>query len=487
MRGGDVPSVDGPLRRWRALLCAVVLFGALALVDARLKAGEGPGYCPEHTTWIVAAEDLPAFWRGCLESDAVQNLTDEVPNWLGPFELATRRLTGIRPTPTRWSVWMGKAFLAAGSDESVGMCVRPGLLLRAAHVCRRVFRDARAEDGTYAFGPFYYAWRDGFLVLSARREYVTASLAAAGPRIEQSCAPDELRIHSHAGWEAFVRLYGRDGLPVEGWLDVDVSHRSTPLTLPNAWPESPMLSVTGTKFRDIRALLAWAMRAAEAVPFRKEAQVLADFFTKQWDLDSLPADWERTVNECSLALMSLDTSSGLPIPEVALIMRLANNAEALHPLRALASDVSAQPDEPPYDIAVPYEWAGNEGWIIPWMGEELALCLGSCQPDWFVTTQEPLMSRLAGGLGEGEAVDADAVVRVDWKKLGDCAQALARRAAELELIPRMDVRDVERKVLPVFRAIGRNGDLLIQVERQGKRAAFHGCLAAKREGQGPLS
>ena len=466
-RGGGVRRVRGPLRRWRGLLCAVGLLAALAAVDARLKTGGGGGYCPEEAVWILAAEDFPSFWKGFVESNTVRAFNEQAPDWLGRFQLATRKLTGIRPTPTRWRVWLGNTFLAAGCAEGVGLCVRPGILLRVVHAFREVFQGVEATEGVFAFGPLSYAWREQFFIVSDAPGYVRACLSAQAPALEESHAPDEIRLCSTGHCRGFLRIRGEDELPVAGWINMNTAHRARPLTLPNAWPDDPIAAITASRWTDMRAVAAWALDFCHSQGIREEIRGMWEAVLHQWELDSLPKDWDAAVDECSLAITALDTDETLPVPEVAAVMRTRDLAEGPHPLQALVADRDA----------LPYEWGDTAGWIAPWLSEKLAPCLACSGRDWLVTSQEPVMARLVGRLGQGAPVEADIALRIDWQRLADCGQRLVRSAAELELIPRMNPRDAEQKVIPYLQGIGQAGALFLKGTCVEGRLSFEGYLA----------
>ncbi len=130
---------------------------------------------------------------------------------------------------------------------------------------------------------------------------------------------------------------------------------------------------------------------------------------------------------------------------------------------------------------VPYEWNGQPGLVVPWLGEKMALCLGRDGPNWLAATQEPRMSALVGRLDAGRPVTADMSVEVNWRKAGACAEALIRQAAAAELISRMDLNDVETQLVPWARALGRLGRLRLEFRSKGDRLAFEGFLGEQVE------
>ena len=252
------------LRRWRALGCALILIAAVTWIDTRLKASQLDGYCPDDVQCMAAAEDFPAFYGGLQRIDAAKGVVDELRRPLAAAEQAVRKTTGIRPTPLRWRAWLGRLFLAGWRGNEAGICVRPGVLMRVAELLLR----NPAQDGVRMFGAnYFYAWRDGFLIVSVSHAYVADALKASTRVVEPSQARDDLRLQWERPPSGVLHVLARDGLPASGWIAGNVSHRTTPLTVAAAWPETPMLAVTASKWEDVWTVwTSWTEWTTKAFP-----------------------------------------------------------------------------------------------------------------------------------------------------------------------------------------------------------------------------
>jgi hypothetical protein len=455
-----------------------ILLVGLIGIDAALKSSSSEGYCPQDARWVAVAESFPAFYRGLRKSDAWKGAMAELRSQLAGLELSMRKVSGIRPTPLRCWVWLGNHFVAAGSAEGVGLCVHPGLLVRLIHAGRVAVREAPEEEGIYTLGSLFYGWRNGFLIVSASRAYVAACLAAAEVPFDSSEGHDDLRFLSCAGLQACLHIRAGNGLPVSGWIEGKVTHRSSALSLAEAWPEPPLVSVTATKWADVSMVVGWAWSAMqcprscwlvdETGPFgTRAAKAVVDWVRGTWPFDALPKGWDDGVDECALAVTDVDVESVTPVPQVALVLRSVLPRYVGHPLERLASAAER----------IPYEWNNCPGWMVPWAGEKLALCFSSCDRDWFLTTRESTMAEVAGRLKEASPVEADVTVCINWEKLAARAGVLMRKAGELELIPGMNSRDVERDVMPWVRALGCMGHLRLDGTCESDRVVFQGILA----------
>ncbi len=491
------PFVDRPsgrtrfraARPWLALVA--VLFGAvvLAALDRHLKTIPRAGFCPADTAVVVQASDFPSFLDALQRTRAGVAITEELPALVHDAALAVRIETGIRPTPLRWRVWLGFPLLAGVREGEWGLCVAPGLLARGVHALNRLVGRATDEHEAvagvdtprlYAYGRFYYAWREGCLILSRDPAYVRDALDAPATPFA-GAAPDEMLIAWKTDPPGSLRLRAEDGLPVSGAVTAEITPRAAPLTLADAWPESPLFSLTASRFEDA-AMPAALCRAVQ--PFIKgclDTYGVTQFLRcvppliDAWGWNQLVPDGRQAVDECSVALLGLELDDGiLPAPELAFAMRGPRAGRDPHPLTPLIRET-----------LFPFEWNGVPGMVSPVVGERWTLCLAAWEDTWLAATREAAMARVAGRLAERPGIRADVAVRVDWTKCGTFLERFLRRAAQLELVRGMDAREAEHIVLPYTRALGRLGALRLQGRMEGDRLHFEGRLAETVEETAP--
>jgi len=461
------------VRKGGLALAAALALLALALLwlDARMKRAETVGYCPADAMWVAAAADFPALWNQIAQTDVARRLAGPEMLWRRDLDALFNVVTGKPLTPVQWRRWWGTRFLAAQSPAGRGFCVQPGVAMRLTDWAQHRLGKVSNEYGIRANQGVFYAWRDGCLIISTSRDYVVACLTGGRTVREAFAQPDEIGLRWFGPGEGVVRIRAQNGLPVTGSIQAAVSHRDTPLTLVEAWPDAPLVAVTTSRLADLRTAFAWVGEAGDHCPLFADLRRLASLLSRQWHRDRLPDGWDDAIGECAVALLDVDTTASLPVPEAAMIFRQEAPLPGAHPLSPLAA--GAQP--------VPYEWNGQPGLVVPWLGEKMALCLGRDGPNWLVATQEPRMNALVGRLDAGRPVTADMSVEVNWRKAGACAEALIRQAAVAELIPRMDLDDAEAQLVPWARALGRLGRLHIEFRSQNDRLAFEGFLGEQVE------
>ncbi len=456
-------------RRWYPFLAALLLLGAALWGDSRLKTSSIDGYCPENAEWVLAAEDGPAFWRDVAQSAEWGYFRDALKGRLANAELAVYHLAGVRPTLARWDFWMGRRLLIAGAGGVKGFCVRPGVLLRAAHFVRARMLGTESQDGIWAYRSFFYRWHEGFLIVSSSRDYVSAPLCE--PVVEPSRSPNELRGHWRGHRDGFVSLAMSPAPSVSGWIRMKLTQRDAPLTLTEAWPETPMISLNVSRWEDLRAFYLLLDDALGDTAGWQECERVAGLFWERWRGGDLASDWDEDIAESGFALLDIDTSETLPIPVLAAVFRATHAAGGTHPWEPLLAGVDG----------LRFEWEGEPGVVAPLIGEKAALCVGRYGYDWFVASQEPVMALCVGGMRDAAPLDADASLRLSWLKAASVAADLLGEAARLELIRGEDSQSIDADLLPIVEAAGRLGALALQGRREGERLVFEGQLATHNE------
>ncbi len=451
-------------------MCLVL--GALAAVDLWIKSTpETAGYCPTSSSYTISAQDFGCFWQALEQTPAIERFAEEGPRPLTAFELAVCKATGIRPTASRWRLWMGKRFLWASSEDGSGLCIYPGLLLRGVHMARRALGHAPDEEGICTFQDHSYAWRDGFLILSESRAYVEAALAAKPIDMEDPGAPDEALLQWNGAPAGFLRLHAEGNLRVSGEVRLPMTRATASMTLADAWPEASLAVITASSWKNLDAV--WTPLhdlAQQSSPWRQAAP-FALLLKDAWGIGDLPDNWHRSFGECSFALLDVDISEATPVPGAAGILRSSQPVRGVHPLGPLFGPLAA----------VPYEWQGYAGALTPLVGEKLAICLGRCEKDWLITTRESLMTGLVGQLREHTPREADLVLRVDWEEAGQSAESLLQRAGEFELFPGKNAEEVNRDYGGIARGLSHWGLLEVAGQARGDILVFEGFLAQVQE------
>jgi len=473
--GGFFRGLYGFVRRWRALLVAVLAGLLLIWSDARLKSTSLEGYCPENSDWVFAAEDFGRFWEALQKTERLRSVAQALSRPLAHLERVVRRTTGIRPAPLRWNTWLGPRLILASADGVTGMCVRPGLLLRAAAIADRCRPHGARADRLGRFRSLSYGWRDGFLIVSQSADYVRASLAAPVPPLALSRGRDEARFFVRTPVEATVRLRALDSLPIEASFTAPVALEHGALLLTNPWPKLPCISVAAAHSASLAQLIKTLQPALSRSPFCTAVSLLFSDLRERWRVGALPEGWDVGIEEWSVALTGLDTQESLPVPEAALILSGLPGPAARHPLEPLFLG----------GPVLPMAWNGEPGVLVPWWGEKLSWCLGRSGAHWLLTTQEPLMASLAESLREGPEVPADLALRVNWREVSRAAQALLPRAADLELIPRANSEDIRRDWMPVVDAVSDMGRCEVLGRFEDGRVILKGFLAAQAPEETP--
>jgi len=448
--------------RINKILAACVLVGLSATlliwIDHLLKASSTLGYRPENATWTIATGNFSASWRGFEETGVVQTLRAETPFPIDDLILSGRQATGVRLTPARWRTYLGHRFVASASPDGFGWSTRPGLLLRGLSLAHSTFIARSLGDGLYSFGDFAYSRHKGFLLVSRSTEYLRAAREANVLPMDAEVPFAGFSLNKTGASEWTMIVSAEEGLPVAGTVAIALAPRKAPLTLTHSWPESPMVAITGSNPRQcINAIVS----LLEGVP---GSERLTGSMAEMGFM--LPRYTDKHGAEFSLAVLDVDTSQTLAVPEVALVVR------GVKPRFSVMAPFQS----------IPFEWNGNPGWIRPWLGEKLGVCWTVDDQLLYYTNQQSVMARTVGRMETATPSSAHLELAIDWARVSRVGTDLVRVAAKHELLPRMNAADAEDLVVPYMRSLAQFGALHVECKSDGSSVRFEGHLAATKEG-----
>jgi hypothetical protein len=463
---------------WRLFFFTIVALTVLWLLDDRsVRAAATRGFYPPDTYCMISSWDFPRAWVALVGGDAMKRMKRDWPRPYMELELAARLGTGIRPTPPRWGLWLGKRTVFAFAPEGVGITAYPGHLLRWADALRSAIGYGPGADGIATYRDYCYAWREGYLVASPFRAYVEAALSGdSAPRLH-SDSEALLTFQWEGQHRGFINLLAGAGLPVSGQLEFAATDGERPMTLPQAWPSTPVISLTARSADDLDEVWSAIDGALAGSSAYSSARAAALGVARTWGLAPPDPNWDAGADHISIALIDVDTRSAIPTPDLAFAMRYAEAVPESDPFSGILANRQA----------IPFEWNNCPGFMAPLLGTEWSPCVAKSPHEWIMTTRGPVMAEVAGNLADGPAcaAEADITLRASWEKLGTCAEAVVSRLGADEILPRMNIDDVSADVLPKITALSKLGEIAIDgVSREGT-LKFSGYLAKAAKGAGP--
>lgn len=443
---------------WLALPLAAL---GLWTWDAQLKRAAHPGFAPAAASQLLYAADGPAAWSALERSRPGILLREGIAPFRHDAELFVRLLSGIRPTPLRWRLWLGPSLLAAHDGDAWGVCVRPGLLLRAAAWLHGAALARRGEYGT-----LHYAWREGYLLASASRTWVDAALQAPPARMDTGADLGMLSYRVAANpLHLSVSVRCVDDLPVEARIEgLQPEGDSSPVSskaLQGIWPKETLLALSLEDGRPLRSVWLSAREAMRQRGMEAWSEALAKFF-------DVPAISEGAGVSLAVAELAQDAESILPVFALALDRDRAQAVQlrTQHPLASLLPEAAR----------IPARWNDVEGLRIPIWGEGLSLCLAADEEVWLATTQEPLMERLTRGRPPASFADTAVLLEMNWASASRAASILLEFLARAEVITRTP-QEIQRDFGPLLEALPELGRLYLEGRPEGSVWRLRGHLA----------
>jgi len=467
---------------WRLIIkFAVVglvfaLYYSLGNLDYNLKLAPHEGYHPEAADNILFVPAFPVFWNALEHSHAGALFVNEFSNFKYDLELGVRKVSGIRPTPTRWQLWLGPQMLAANHGGDWGACFHPGILLRSAGALHALMTSEVDDLGTRQFGDLFYVWHDGFIIVSPHHSYIRAVLESPAISDTSIVASDslafqrngedtDLMVEIQASREIFLRGYMSDSRFAGGGKPFET------IDLPEDMLQ-PLFVLGATNWADSHIVLDYLLTVLEdGLP---EGYSFLKHLTRYLvpDFDVVFQETLDTINNLNdpaayLILMDIDTSESLPIPEFALISRTSGGAAMRHPFYWLNERAES----------IPFYWNDRDGLLVPFSGEKMTFCLAQDLRYYYLTSQEPLMAGLLGQCSSGRRLNGDLLLQIYWPAYADMFRDLTMHNARLGLVGTKDDIVMGKNITPISGLLKSLGNLeLVGYSREGL-FEFRGYLA----------
>lgn len=458
--------------RWLVAGIFVGIAAVLVLLDWRFKSSDAAGFVPDGVTWRVYSDDLPTFW-GMLQENALwQRTRPDLLPIVRRVELELTRVAGIRPTPGRLDLWLGSKALIGGIGDDVGVSVRPGVLLRVA-LAMVSWGSSESAEGAHRYRDMYWAWREGFLILSRSRTYVESALAS----------PDALRLEGASAAAIDIAMLGDDDaapllsvrveadweLPVAGKLRVAGAGEDSKPALHSKAPTPSLVFVSCGTMGDLESTVGTIVKLSPPLPAWEAYAPFADAALEYWLQVNAVRDGALDVlGDRSVTFLCPAIQPGtIPLPAIG-IEAARLQGETRHPFEPFIASASA----------IEHEWSARQGLLAPIWGDALSIGLAERDGMWVAATTEPLMAEMMAHAGT-EAADSDQhlVLEIDWAPVATAVRDLGTHWSELEVIPGASSRTFRDRLGRIASVLDQVGTTRVEGMFSGPALEFRGRLA----------
>ncbi len=443
-----------PFKGWRYLFAFVFLV-LLSLLINEWVAVSAPaaGFVLPEAEVVILSADFGAFWRLAESTHTFALIRKEVPLPLKDWELRARLSVGMRPTPERWRLWLGRNLVYSVSPKGTTFSFYPGAFLRMLDWGRRVFvSDMNENGGFHVFGDYVYAWRNGFLLVSLSREALAELLKGECLSRDIFADKDTIEIRSLIEPRFRIKVSAKNGFPIEGMVNVNMQRAGDGLVFSETFEKEAIVSISSSTPANLKVLGDTCEKLFCRNETMKELFASARFVYDRWGLGGLAQDWDAGILETSVTLFSVKTYGSFPVPELFGVFRYAKPVFGEHPLSGLVKPL----------FCVPVEWEDQPGLIAPLLGDEFAINLGRIDRYWCFSTNQKSMARYLGSFEKGEPIDADLSVTVNYGRVVEPLRDVLNVWSEFEPFPKSSGREMVAEYEPWLSAIGNLGAFRLQ-------------------------
>lgn len=441
-------------RGWnrRALALAGLACFLLVAADARLKEARSAGFRLDGWTWEAQVANAPDFWERLAALPAADSFEASAPDALRAIEVAIRKTTGIRPTPSRMRLWAGYQAAIGGEGEDWCLILRPGLLLRLTSVVRSPVQPL--EDGAPFARELAAGWRDGFLLIASSPAYLERMRREGQPLSDEAGSEQAVALAWPANGAA-LRLDAAPDLPFA--LELPVQPPSgPPMRAPDGWDDAAgWVACRGGFAPEATAAVAALLgRLPEADAIRAYAEAWWRAYTPVELVPPRENAWAAGLFEAGW--------SGESLTAEVVWSEFGPGVETAEPWAEA--------------LRAPHQWDETPGWLVPVEGAARTWGMVSEPEALHRTSHEHLMPRQLAATFQPDS-QAVLAARLDWLRASESARAILREAADAEWIPGWNRRDVEREIIPLLDAFGGWGRFELRLEERDGVIAGAGYLA----------
>jgi len=451
-----------PSRRYRLVLVLVLLLLVVAALfaDRRMVASPVAGYLPESAVWRLEASDLPGLftrWNALNTSAAMRRaspaLHQDVP-------LAICRMTGIRPTPGRTRLWLGRTLLLGGDASGWCLSVRPGLALRLAAWLGGPLRSADDDD---FWRDYASAWHEGFLLVASSQRYLDQVMAEGVPVPRAEMPEDALRISWEGEHAGLLEVAVAEQIPLLFHLKTPADSEAK-LRYAAGWYDA-MLTVNTHRGAPVAQAVLAGLALAESQVNPDVAAGLRAIAASWWPAYSPLQIASAPVGEWAAGIVDLDFTPDIPVVESVWAGQSADPAA----LAELLPDARQE-----------HRWGDVTGWLIPVPGDARTWALAEREGTTFLSSHEHRMpALLATARREPEA--GVGAVNLRWKPAMAALRDALIRAAKDGLLPGYSDRDMRTNVVPYLDAFADWGTLQLHAGSENGEVMGDGWLALGAE------
>lgn len=462
-RTAAIRSISGstPKRYRRVFVLALLLIAVVAyLQDRRMVTSPDAGYLPKSAVWRVEASDLPGLFTRWNELNTSAAMRRASPALHQDVPLGICRMTGIRPTPGRTRLWLGRTFFMGGDASGWCLSVRPGITLRLASWLGGPLRSADEDD---FWRDYASAWHEGFLLVASSQRYLEHVLAE-GVSVPRAAMPeDAFRVSWEGEHAGLLEVAVAEQLPLLFHLKTSADPEAQ-LRYAAGWHDA-MLTVNTHRGAPVAQAALAGLAWAEGQVKREIAVGLRTLAASWWPAYCPLNLAQAPVGEWAAGIVDLDFTPDIPVVESVWAGRATDPAG----LSALVPNSRQE-----------HRWDDITGWLIPVSGDARTWALAERDGTTFVTSHEHRMQALlATARREPEA--GVGALNLRWKPAMAALRDALVRAAKDGLLPGYNDRDLRADIVPYLDAFADWGTLQLHAGSENGEVMGDGWLALGAE------
>ncbi|MGC8737969.1 MAG: hypothetical protein ACP5UA_04885 [Candidatus Hydrogenedens sp.] len=418
-------------RRYKKFLIFIIFlsFCIIGFIFFILTPEQGfHGYVIQDTNLSIYFPDFPYFWSSVKKQPITISASKYLFEYLYNMELFFRKKWGIRPTPFRWYLWVGKPLLISWNKQGDYLVsIKPGRLFRLFLLSLWNMSNNIIDNREY-----YCIWKGNELLISNKDTILNQVVP---------CSRKPLSINNYMAYielgekvKVSLSVHSENNLFVEGHIN---NRRTEDYINPfSDFSNSNISSILlCSPLKDILLENSLKNTLLSFIPPKALNPVL--IFLSSFK-DTFPEKLYLQFRDKGLLNKGVFLYSGMsdkflnPIPIFGFWVPYKSND-----IKRLLSELDL--DLPFY----PHQWNSFEGYVVPAWNNAFCFSLVYYKEGWIICTQEPFLAEIITQLHENRKdLETSHIISINIPQISEDIEKIFLWCAKQELLNGINERDM---------------------------------------------
>lgn len=387
------------------------------------------GYIIQDTNLSVYFPDFPSFWSSVKKQQISSSATKYLFEYLYEIELSFRKKWGIRPTPFRWYLWVGKPLLISWNEQGDYLVsIKPSRLFRLF-----LLPSWKVSNNIIYGGEYYYLWKGNELLISNKDTVLSQVVPFSN--IPSNTNNNTAYIELGKNLKASFSIHAENNFYIEGKIASNKRTYDDIVSFSDFFNSNLSSALLYSPLIDILSDTSLKNTFSSLIPQKTLYPILIWLLSfKDTYLEKLYSQFidKGLLNKSVFFYSGISDNFSNPIPVFGFWFPYES------------SDITQLFSELDLDLQYYlHQWNSFEGYIVPIWNNALCLSLVYYNKGWIICSQEPLMAEITTLLHENKSdLKTNPILNINFAQVSEDIEKILLWCTKQELLNGINERDM---------------------------------------------